>query len=85
MTMSDGDSISTRRARVSAAAVALTLLGASGCVTVAPSQRGELAKPEMDPASVAREREETFHGHVEAAREGSMGGHGGQGGGCGCG
>lgn len=68
-----------------AVAAMLATLGASACVTVAPSQRGELAKPEMNPGDESRVHEETFHGHVEAAREGSMGGHGGQGGGCGCG
>jgi hypothetical protein len=29
--------------------------------------------------------EETFHSHVEAAREAGFGGHGAAGGGCGCG
>ncbi len=29
--------------------------------------------------------EETFYGHIEAAREAGMGGHGAAGGGCGCG
>ncbi len=67
--------------------VAGSLLGlvgfASGCTTVAPSQRGYLAKPEMNPAG--EPSEESFHSHIEAAREGAMGGHGVQGGGCGCG
>lgn len=71
--------------RIAAGAAVVASLMLTGCVTVAPSQRGELAKPEMDPASAARLEEETFHGHIESAREGSMGGHGGQGGGCGCG
>jgi hypothetical protein len=66
-------------------ALAPLALAVSGCVTVPPSQRAELAKPEMDPATASRQHEETFHNHVEAAREGAMGGHGGQGGGCGCG
>ena len=64
-------------------AAAPTLLVASGCVTVTPAQRANLSKPEMTPASDADE--ESFHTHVEAAREGSMGGHGAAGGGCGCG
>ncbi len=64
-------------------AAAPTLLIASGCVTVTPAQRANLSKPEMTPASDADE--ESFHTHVEAAREGSMGGHGAAGGGCGCG
>jgi hypothetical protein len=83
--MPDRDSLSTLAIRVCAATAALAGFCLAGCVTVSPSQRGELAKPEMDPASIAREKEETFHNHVEAAREGGMGGHGGQGGGCGCG
>ncbi|MCR9162022.1 MAG: DUF4266 domain-containing protein [Nannocystaceae bacterium] len=64
-------------------AAATPLLVASGCVTVTPAQRANLSKPEMTPASDADE--ESFHTHVEAAREGSMGGHGAAGGGCGCG
>lgn len=83
--MSDRDSLVTAATRLRAIAGALVGLSLAGCVTVPPSARGELAKPEMDPASIAREKEETFHNHVEAAREGGMGGHGGQGGGCGCG
>jgi len=50
---------------------------------VKPSQREALATPEMDPSTEALEH--AFHGHVEGAREGSFGGHGTQGGGCGCG
>jgi len=64
-------------------AVVPALLLASGCVTVTPAQRANLSKPEMTPATDADE--ESFHTHVEAAREGSMGGHGAAGGGCGCG
>ncbi len=59
------------------------LLAVTGCVTVSPAQRANLSKPEMTPATDAEE--ESFHTHVEAAREGSMGGHGAAGGGCGCG
>jgi hypothetical protein len=65
-------------------AIALTLaLASSACVTVQPHQRQYLAQPEMDPAGDALE--ETFHSHIESAREGSFGGHGASGGGCGCG
>jgi hypothetical protein len=60
-------------------------LAPAACVVVPPSQRAELARPEMDPGAASRHKEETFHNHVESAREGGMGGHGGQGGGCGCG
>ncbi len=55
----------------------------SGCVTVAPHQRRVLSKPEMTPSTAVLE--ESFYSHIEAAREGAMGGHGTQGGGCGCG
>lgn len=65
-------------------AAAPALLIAAGCVTVVtPAQRANLSKPEMAPESDADE--ESFHTHIEAAREGSMGGHGAAGGGCGCG
>ncbi|MEM6996449.1 MAG: DUF4266 domain-containing protein [Myxococcota bacterium] len=66
-----------------AAMTAALALGAVGCVTVKPTQRKQLAKPEMTPATEGGE--ETFHSHVEAAREGGFGGHGAAGGGCGCG
>ena len=56
---------------------------AVGCVTVRPSQRQVLSSPEMDPN--ADTMEESFYSHVEAAREGAVGGHGAAGGGCGCG
>lgn len=62
---------------------ACACLFVSGCVTVAPSQRQELSKPEMDPSEGIEE--ETFHSHIEAAREAGFGGHGAAGGGCGCG
>lgn len=56
-------------------------LGA-GCVHVAPYQREFLAKPSMD---FSREgREVAFRSHVHESREGSMGGDGASGGGCGC-
>ena len=61
----------------------VAVLAGVGCVTVQPHERKELAKPEMDPSSDALE--ESFHSHIEAAREGGFGGHGAQGGGCGCG
>ena len=64
------------------APLGVILLGL-GCVTVTPSQRKYLSKPEMQPAT--DKEEESFQIHVEAAREGSFGGHGAAGGGCGCG
>ncbi len=59
------------------------VLTAGGCVTVKPHERRYLAQPEMNPATDALE--ETFHSHIESAREGGFGGHGAAGGGCGCG
>lgn len=64
-------------------AVLLMLCVAAGCVTVTPAQRQYLSLPEMTPETAALEH--TWHSHVEAAREGAMGGHGAAGGGCGCG
>jgi len=66
-----------------AAAASAFAIVTAGCVTVGPAQRAQLAKPEMTPAGETAE--ETFHSHVEAAREGGFGGHGAAGGGCGCG
>jgi hypothetical protein len=55
---------------------------ATGCATVHPWQRGTLADPCMmfDPDASAV----TYMTHWQDAREGSMGGFGVQGGGCGC-
>ena len=65
---------------VCAAAVGVVLLG--GCATVAPYERERLAKRDMqferDPDSSAGES------HATAYREGSSGGDGSSGGGCGC-
>ncbi len=66
-----------------AAALAVVVALPAGCVTVRPAERALLSLPEMTPAADAEE--ETFYGHVEAAREGAVGGHGAAGGGCGCG
>jgi uncharacterized protein DUF4266 len=57
-------------------------LVATGCATVQPWQRGRLADSCMvfdaDAATAA------YMTHWQEAREGSMGGFGVQGGGCGC-
>ena len=66
-----------------ALSASLLTLSSSGCALVKPSERALLAMPEMDPATDTLEH--VFHSHVEAAREGAFGGHGTQGGGCGCG
>lgn len=64
------------------AMVVLVALGLSSCVTVAPQQRAILADPVMqfegDPHPTAHLR------HAIENREGSMGGAGVSGGGCGC-
>jgi len=62
--------------------VSLTALLAAGCATVRPWQRGRLTDPCMmfDPDPLAA----TYAAHWQEAREGSIGGFGVQGGGCGC-
>ena len=63
---------------------AIVLLGAlaSSCAGVKPYERSRLAKPKMqlgrDPEATALEQ------HVYEYREGSSGGYGTIGGGCGC-
>jgi hypothetical protein len=58
------------------------LVALSGCAAVKPWQRECLAKPKMaldaDPEAALLEQ------HVYLYREGSAGGYGGSGGGCGC-
>ena len=60
----------------------LAALVFSGCATVRPWERGILAKPCMlvspDPEESKTEQ------HLLAYREGSAGGYGDSGGGCGC-
>ncbi len=55
---------------------------ATGCATVAPEQRAVLADPTMQ-FDVDAKHEAGMH-HAIENREGSMGGTGVQGGGCGC-
>lgn len=71
------------RTPLRALSVALLGLAVAGCATVKPSQRKYLSKPEMTPAMDAPE--DIQHAHIDAARRGGLGGHGGAGGGCGCG
>jgi hypothetical protein len=70
--------LSRRRAR----ALALALYLAGGCVHVSPHQRETLAERKMkfgpDPT------EDELDLHMQEAREGSSGGYGSAGGGCGC-
>lgn len=73
----------SRVLRAAAFACAIAALAvAAGCATVQPWQRGRLANPCMtfDPDSNLA----SFDGHWQTAREGSAGGFGVQGGGCGC-
>jgi hypothetical protein len=72
-----------RKLRYGAVALAFAMLSlASACVTVRPEQRAILADPVMqfqgDPREAAQKQ------HVLENREGSFGGSGVQGGGCGC-
>ncbi len=61
--------------------LAVLALLLSGCATVKPWQRGRLGHPAMQmdgrPGSSQRP-------HLLSIREGSVGGEGGTGGGCGC-
>lgn len=58
----------------------LVAVSVSGCVHVAPYQRGALAHPTMTTEDVAF----GVDAHVRAVSEGATGGLGGGGGGCGC-
>ena len=58
------------------------LLSLSGCATVAPQQRAILADPTMQFDAEAK-HDAALH-HALENREGSMGGTGVSGGGCGC-
>ena len=63
-------------------AFALCVLQLSACTAVKPWERGILAKPEMawEPDSLRGQLKE----HVYFSKEGSSGGYGAGGGGCGC-
>jgi Domain of unknown function (DUF4266) len=62
--------------------VVVVLVASSGCVTVAPQQRAILADPTMQFEAEAQH--EAALRHAIDNREGSMGGTGVVGGGCGC-
>ncbi len=68
-----------RRSHLALLVVGL-LAFASGCVKVAPYERGMLAHPTMTAEEIAI----GLDGHVRAVSEGAAGGLGGGGGGCGC-
>jgi hypothetical protein len=52
----------------------------TGCVHVAPYERGTLAHPTMTPGDLSTSMDE----HVRTVSEGASGGLSGGGGGCGC-
>jgi len=70
------------RSLVLAAAAVAAISGLTGCTTVQPWERANLAdftmNPERDPLHAA------MTDHVYFSREGSTGGRGVGGGGCGC-
>jgi len=72
--------MSTMRAR--AVLLIAVLGGGGGCVRVAAHQREYLAKPAMNPE--ADPLEHKLDTHITEYREGSVGGTGVGGGGCGC-
>jgi hypothetical protein len=63
-------------------AIALLTAGAAGCVHVQPWERGVQADRRMRWAPCAQRA--AAREHVYAVREGAQGGHGNDGGGCGC-
>ena len=74
---------STLSRRVLAATAALiAVVAATGCATVQPWQRSKLADSCM--VFDADAQMAAYMTHWQEAREGSMGGFGVQGGGCGC-
>jgi hypothetical protein len=62
--------------------ITLALVLLAGCATVAPYERERLARPDMDGSRNADARAGAEH--ATAYREGSSGGLGASGGGCGC-
>ena len=63
-------------------ATALLLSGCAGVVQVSPWEKGNLAKPEM--TFDGDRLDAAFTEHVYGSKEGSSGGSGVGGGGCGC-
>lgn len=65
-----------------AAVALLTVLACSGCASVEPWQKGDLAS---QPMQLEDDRCHRFERNVEVYREGAVGANGGKsGGGCGC-
>jgi hypothetical protein len=65
-----------------ASALLGSLVGATGCAPVKPYEREYLAEKLMQPGSEGAE--DRFRQHWQFSREGSEGGFGAAGGGCGC-
>lgn len=63
------------------ALLAIAITQATACVRVKPYEREQHAKPAMQDQS---ENETKLDSHVNEYREGSVGGDGAGGGGCGC-
>jgi hypothetical protein len=65
-----------------ACALVASVLCVGGCVRVKPYQRQWLSERAMRP--VAESAEDAWRAHWQSSREGSEGGFGAAGGGCGC-
>ena len=70
--------------KIAAIVILPVLVFGMGCVTVAPWERGVLAHHTMDTGSAAAACSDDFVRHTFDVREGSTGGSGHAGGGCGC-
>lgn len=76
------ENVSPYRARVRAAGLFMVLLVATACSTVRPEEKEFLAQPSMTFGSGGEDAAQEEH--VISNREGSYGGGGVSGGGCGC-
>lgn len=70
------------RTLATALLAAIALTAGTGCVAVQPWERGKLSNEVMKAAPDKEEMK--LDGHVHEYREGSIGGAGVSGGGCGC-
>jgi epoxyqueuosine reductase QueG len=64
------------------ALICCVLLVCQGCSTVAPWERGNLARKEMSINPTPNLNK--FRDHIFTSKEAAQGGHSGSGGGCGC-
>jgi hypothetical protein len=71
-----------KRAFALAVAAAAFAAACGGCARVKPYQREQLSRRLMIPG--AEYAEDNFRAHWQSSREGSEGGYGAAGGGCGC-